>query len=113
MTSVWTGERVRLRGIEPEDWPAFKEFDEHSADMRSADMLYPPRSDEGYRRWALEAASSRPHDDNFRLAIVAAHDETVVGTLNTIDPDRRQDVSATGSRSGTGISARDTRVKPS
>ncbi|MER8069056.1 hypothetical protein ABTZ59_12265 [Streptomyces sp. NPDC094034] len=26
MTSFWTGERVRLRGIEPEDWTAFLRF---------------------------------------------------------------------------------------
>ncbi|WP_218005096.1 hypothetical protein [Actinomadura macra] len=49
MISFWTGEQVRLRGVEPEDWQAFKEFDQHTEDMRGAEMLHPPRSDEGYR----------------------------------------------------------------
>lgn len=89
MTSLWTGERVRLRAIEPDDWQAFKEFDQHSADMRSADMLHPPRSDEGYQRWTLEEATRPPNGDNIRLAIVAAHDKSVVGTLNTADADPR------------------------
>ncbi|XVQ06771.1 GNAT family N-acetyltransferase [Spirillospora sp. CA-255316] len=89
MTSIWTGERVRLRGIELEDWQAFKEFDAHSADMRSGDMLHPPRSDEGYRRWALEEGSRQPDGDNFRVAIVAAQDDVLVGTLNTVDADPR------------------------
>ncbi len=48
MTSIWTGHKVRLRGIEPEDWPAFQRFDEHSADMRASDMVHPPRSAAGY-----------------------------------------------------------------
>ncbi|MBC6456417.1 GNAT family N-acetyltransferase [Actinomadura sp. HBU206391] len=89
MTSVWTGERVRLRGVEPEDWQAFKEFDEHSVDKRSGDMLHPPRSDEGYRRWTLEEAARPPDGDSFRLAIVALRDEVMVGTLNTGDADPR------------------------
>ncbi|WP_067793523.1 GNAT family N-acetyltransferase [Actinomadura formosensis] len=89
MTSIWVGARVRLRGIEPGDWQAFKEFDEHSADMRSGDMLHPPRSDKGYRRWALEEASRGPDGDNFRLAIAAAQDGVLVGTLNTGNADPR------------------------
>ena len=89
MISFWTGERVRLRGIEPEDWRSFQDFDEHSADMRSGNMLYPPRSAEGYRRWAEHAATSEPDGDKFRLAIEATQDKTLVGIMNTLDPDPR------------------------
>ncbi|WP_312874284.1 GNAT family N-acetyltransferase [Actinomadura litoris] len=85
----WSGRRVRLRGIEPDDWQAFKEFDAHSADMRSGDMLHPPRSDEGYRRWALDEATRPPDGDEFRLAIATARDGVLVGTVNTVDADPR------------------------
>ncbi|WP_405544516.1 hypothetical protein [Streptomyces phaeochromogenes] len=47
MTSFWTGTRIRLRGIEPEDWTGFMRFavDEE----RLGDAVQPPRSAEGYR----------------------------------------------------------------
>lgn len=57
MTSVWTGSKVHLRGIEPEDRQAFQRFDEHSADMRNADMIHLPRSAAGYREWAANQAT--------------------------------------------------------
>jgi hypothetical protein len=57
MTSIWTGTKVRLRGVEPDDWQAFLRFDEHSIDMRNADIVHPPRSAAGYREWAANQAS--------------------------------------------------------
>jgi len=89
MTSFWVGERVRLRAVEPEDWRAFQEFDAYSADMRAADMLHPPRSEEGYRRWAAEQAVAGSVGDVFRLVIAAVEDDAVVGTVNTADSDPR------------------------
>jgi len=71
MTSFWTGERVRLRGVEPEDWETFMRFDGFSQHQRSVDMIYPPRSTEGYRAWAAERAVAKPSDDRFMLAIEA------------------------------------------
>ncbi|MEW2258280.1 hypothetical protein [Streptomyces sp. NPDC047869] len=58
MASFWTGTRVRLRGIEPDDWAAFMHFavDEE----RLGDVLNPPRSAEGYRAWAREQAAAEP-----------------------------------------------------
>ncbi len=49
--SIWEGERVRLRGIEPGDWESFMRFDQESEDVRSGGLLFQPRSAEGYRRW--------------------------------------------------------------
>jgi hypothetical protein len=42
MTSFWTGKRVRLRGIEPEDRTAFMRF--AADEERLGDLLYRPRS---------------------------------------------------------------------
>jgi RimJ/RimL family protein N-acetyltransferase len=83
MTSIWTGHKVRLRGIEPEDWQAFQQFDEHSGDMRDADMIYPPRSAAGYREWAAAQATRQGAGDEFLLAIEARAEGALVGTLAT------------------------------
>jgi RimJ/RimL family protein N-acetyltransferase len=89
MTSIWTGTRVLLRGIEPDDWQAFMSFDEHSATIRDADMLHPPRSAEGYRQWAQSQATQALESDEFRLAIECTADGALVGSVNTWDSDRR------------------------
>lgn len=64
----------------------FRRFDEHSADMRAADMMYPPRSAEGYQRWAEDQSTREPRDDEFALAIEA--DGALVGSISTSDADR-------------------------
>ncbi|MFE3383183.1 RimJ/RimL family protein N-acetyltransferase, partial [Streptomyces anulatus] len=35
MTDLWTGERVRLRGIEPQDWEGFRALALHTVDARN------------------------------------------------------------------------------
>jgi RimJ/RimL family protein N-acetyltransferase len=89
MTSFWTGKRVRLRGVEPEDWQAFRQFDEHSEHQRSVDVLHPPRSAEGYRAWAAELATAKPVGDRLMLAIEALGSGELVGALSTADADPR------------------------
>jgi RimJ/RimL family protein N-acetyltransferase len=89
MNSIWVGERVRLRGVEPDDWQGFRRFDEESADARAADILHPPRSAEGYRRWATEEAQRSVAGDTFRLAIEALEGNTLVGSINTVAPELR------------------------
>ncbi|SDD66550.1 GNAT family N-acetyltransferase [Actinokineospora iranica] len=85
---VWTGAKVRLRGVEPQDWEAFMAFDRHSADMRAADRVHPPRSAEGYRRWAAEQATREASDD-LGLAIESLADGALVGMVSTSGVDRR------------------------
>ncbi|WP_020670917.1 GNAT family N-acetyltransferase [Amycolatopsis nigrescens] len=89
MTSIWTGRKIRLRGIEPEDWKALQRFDEHTADMRNADRIHPPRSAAGYRDWAANQATADATGDEFRLAIETRVDQTLVGTLSANDTDQR------------------------
>ncbi|MER5305964.1 GNAT family protein [Streptomyces lasiicapitis] len=81
MTSFWTGKRVRLRGIEPDDWTAFMRFavDEE----RLGDLLHPPRSAEGFRAWAKEQAVAKPDGDCFGLAIEAVDTGEIVGALGS------------------------------
>ncbi|MFI6294086.1 GNAT family N-acetyltransferase [Nonomuraea sp. NPDC050790] len=88
MTSAWTGERVRLRAIEPADWSAFQEYDENSEDQSNGDHLTPPRSAERARQWAKEQAEKDQGADLLRLAIAERESGRLVGTVNThaVDP---------------------------
>jgi RimJ/RimL family protein N-acetyltransferase len=87
MTSFWSGKRIRLRGIEPDDWTAFMRFavDEE----RMGDLLNPPRSAESFRVWAKEQAAAEPGGDCFRLAIEAADTGKVVGAVGSHQADPR------------------------
>ncbi|TCN37915.1 RimJ/RimL family protein N-acetyltransferase [Kribbella orskensis] len=89
MGSVWVGERVRLRGVEPEDWEEFKRFDQDSEVQRNADMVHVARSDAGYVRWAEEQSLRKPENDEFQLAIEALENDTLVGALSTNGTSRR------------------------
>jgi RimJ/RimL family protein N-acetyltransferase len=86
--SVWAGRLVRLRAIEPSDWETFQRFDTASEMARRAYWIPFPRSTEGYRRWAEREATREPDGDAFRFAIETLACE-LVGTMNTVDCDRR------------------------
>ena len=90
MGSVWEGELVRLRGIEPGDWEAVMRFDQWSDDVRSGGGLSQPRSAEGYRQWAAERAARAPQAgvDDFELAIESLAEGCLVGTMGTHQCDR-------------------------
>nr|QBF51784.1 acetyltransferase [Streptomyces caniferus] len=79
MTSFWTGHRVRLRGIEPDDWRGFMRFAED--EERLGDLLHTPRSAESFRAWAKEQAIAPPDGDRFRLAIEAVGTGETVGAV--------------------------------
>ncbi|MET9466359.1 GNAT family protein [Streptomyces sp. NPDC006544] len=81
MTSFWTGKRIRLRGIEPEDWKAFLRFAED--EERLGDLLHPPRSAAGFRAWADERAVAQPDGDCFQLVIEDADTGEVVGAVGS------------------------------
>ncbi|MGW1752574.1 GNAT family N-acetyltransferase [Streptomyces sp. NPDC002092] len=87
MTSFWTGKRIRLRGIEPDDWTAFMRFAED--EERLGDLLNPPRSAEAFRAWAKEQASAKLDGDCFQLAIEAVDTRELVGTVGSHHADPR------------------------
>ncbi|WP_263165512.1 GNAT family N-acetyltransferase [Streptomyces sp. SCSIO ZS0520] len=87
MTSFWTGERVRLRAIEPEDWTALRRFAED--EERLGDVLHPPRSAEGHRARAQEQSGAAPDDDRFSLAVEDLGTGEMVGALGSHHADRR------------------------
>ncbi|MFF5861046.1 GNAT family N-acetyltransferase [Streptomyces sp. NPDC012751] len=89
MASSWTGERVRLRAVEPDDWTAFARFADD--DGRRVGRLDPPRSAESHRAWAREQAVAARDGDRFRLAVETTTRAELVGTVGS---------HRTGTRSG-------------
>jgi len=89
MSSVWVGDLVRLRGVEPEDWESFQRFDENTDDMRMADRIHPPRSAARQREWTQKTALKDPDGDRFMLAIESLADGAHVGMTSTGEIDHR------------------------
>ncbi|MFD4510190.1 GNAT family N-acetyltransferase [Streptomyces sp. NPDC058457] len=81
MASSWTGDRVRLRAVEPDDWTAFMRLADD--DGRRGSRLDLPRSAESYRAWAKEQAVAECDDDRFRLAVEATATGELVGTVGS------------------------------
>ncbi|MGW2031365.1 GNAT family N-acetyltransferase [Streptomyces argyrophylli] len=78
MASSWTGERVRLRAIEPDDWTAFARLADEGRRVGRLDL---PRSAESHRAWAREQAVAGCDGDRFRLAVETTAGQEVVGTV--------------------------------
>ncbi|WP_371673585.1 GNAT family N-acetyltransferase [Streptomyces sp. NBC_00289] len=87
MTSFWTGNRIRLRGIEPDDWTPFMRF--ATDEERLGDLLNPPRSAESFRSWATEQSTAGSDSDCFRLVIEALDTGEAVGTVGVHQADPR------------------------
>jgi RimJ/RimL family protein N-acetyltransferase len=87
-TSVWTGDLVRLRSIEPGDWEHFYRWDHDSEAERTGWEITPPQSKEAIRKWAETEATRRPEDDNARFAIETLA-RVLVGSLNVHGADAR------------------------
>ncbi|MBQ0855105.1 GNAT family N-acetyltransferase [Streptomyces sp. NPDC057621] len=87
MTSFWTGERVRLRGVEPDDWTALMRFE--ADEERLGDLVQAPRSAEGHRARAKELALAGPDGDRFVLVVEAVDTGQPVGVVGSHHADAR------------------------
>ncbi len=87
--SIWRGELVRLRAIEPGDWETYHAWNGDDTMTRNLWQIPFPQSRDAARRWAEEAAVKPPDGDNFRFAIESLATGEVVGDLTTHDCDRR------------------------
>jgi RimJ/RimL family protein N-acetyltransferase len=83
--SIWVGDRVQLRGYEPDDAEAKAEFDAHSADQRSGWKAFPPRSSVARKAWIEETAGKNHEGDavQFSLAIARRSDDHIVGGITS------------------------------
>ncbi|MFJ4844411.1 MULTISPECIES: GNAT family N-acetyltransferase [unclassified Streptomyces] len=80
-SSCWTGHRVRLRAVEPDDWTAFARFADDGGPRGG--RLDLPRSAEIHRAWAKEQAVAVGDDDHFRLAVEATATGELVGAVGS------------------------------
>ena len=86
--NLWQGEKIRLRGMSPDDWSLFHKNDEDTESARLCYWIPFPRSAAGTMKWAEGAAFEPPTNDRFRFVIENMQGE-VVGTLNTFECDQR------------------------
>lgn len=87
-TNAWTGDLVRLRAIESDDWEHFYRWDQDTEAERSGWEITPLQSKEAMRKWAETQSTLRPEDDNVRFAIETV-DRVLVGSLNVHGADTR------------------------
>lgn len=87
-SSFWQGERVKLRAIEPSDWETFWLWDQDSEMQRMVDRLYPPRSQEAQRQWAMNKATEKLEGDSY-FFVVENLDGEVIGCINPNNCDPR------------------------
>lgn len=89
MSEMWTGEKVRLRGVEAKDWECFRDLAQNTVDVRNADMVEPPRSDESFRSWTAERAGRPPGGEAFRLVVEVLDDGAFAGAVTVGETDAR------------------------
>ena len=87
-TNAWTGDLVRLRAIESDDWEHFYRWDQDTEAERSGWEITPLQSKGAMRKWAETQSTLRPEDDNVRFAIETV-DRVLVGSLNVHGADTR------------------------
>ncbi|MFF6980261.1 GNAT family N-acetyltransferase [Streptomyces sp. NPDC008343] len=89
MNDMWTGKKVRLRGVEAKDWEGFRDLAKHTVDVRNADLVEPPRSEESLRAWTAERAGRPPGGDTFRLVIETLAERAFAGSVTVGETDSR------------------------
>lgn len=89
MSGMWTGEKVRLRGVEPDDWEGFFDLARNTLDVRNADLVEPPRSAESFRSWTAERAGRPPGGEAFRLVVEGLADRAFAGSVTVGETDSR------------------------
>lgn len=82
----WQGRRVRLRGIEPEDWETLWRWNQDGELSRGLGRVYPPQSKASAKQWTAGAAANRPTEDDFGL-VIENLDGALVGNLGLHDCD--------------------------
>ncbi|MFF3392762.1 GNAT family N-acetyltransferase [Streptomyces sp. NPDC002669] len=89
MGDMWTGRKVRLRGVEPEDWEGFRDLARDTVDVRNTGLIDPPRSEESFRAWTAERAGRPPGGEAFRLVVEGLADGAFAGSVTVGEFDAR------------------------
>lgn len=81
-TSIWHGQRVRLRAVEPSDWQSFFDWSQDTETARRSYYIPFPISRERARQLAEQRATQEPQGDVFRW-VIENRDGELVGTINS------------------------------
>ena len=90
-TSIWRGQRVRLRALEPEDWERYwKDSDEDSLTQRAGYFIPFPHSRERAReRSRDQSLADLQNAERIQLAVEAIASGELVGSISAHGMDRR------------------------
>ena len=87
-TNMFEGTKVRLRGVNLDDWRHFLAWDQDSDAQRNGWHIWPPYGEEAAKEFARQESAKKPTDANMRLMIETLTG-VAVGSLN-IRPDARR-----------------------
>lgn len=87
--NFWQTERIRLRGVEPEDWEIHYHWDMDSEMQRDLSGLHFPSSKTRSQKWAESAANKAPDGHNFHMEIELNQTQEVIGVISAHHTDSR------------------------
>jgi RimJ/RimL family protein N-acetyltransferase len=97
MKPYWTGKRVRLRGIEPDDAQYHYDLNHQRGVDRNQEMVHVPSSMARVQKWVNGAAETGYKDgDAFLFEIESLDTGDIVGTIDTHHMDARVGVLSYG-----------------
>jgi len=86
--NIWQGEKIRLRGVEPEDWKIFMSWNLDTEAARCSYFIPFPQSSVDVQKTIQRMAEHRGEDDCYTL-VMENRDGALVGIINTHDANRR------------------------
>lgn len=85
--NAFEGRKVRLRGVEPDDWPLFLEMASDTDSARSLGAANLPMSAAAARQWAVDVGA-RKGSETIPL-VIEAHEDGGIGFLRVTKQDYR------------------------
>lgn len=84
MTNIFTGNLIRLRGIESEDWEYFYHADrEETESARNVDEIWFPNTQARAQQWAEELAKRQMVENDEYTFVIETPAGVTVGTIST------------------------------
>lgn len=88
-TNMFEGNKVRLRGVRPEDWEHFLTWDTDSDAQRYGWQVWPPKGAEAAKAFARAESEKKFEVTGFFL-VIEMLDGTPVGSISVRGDDRRK-----------------------
>lgn len=86
--NYWESERIRLRGLEPEDAETFQAWNSDSDMARNLDFLWPPSSLSSVTNW-LDIHLKKGFENDEIHCIIETKSGDFIGIINSHDCDKR------------------------